>query len=213
MTIYSYVHSPRCGTTWTQAICAFLILETNELPVRLAEISPWINSELDPLSVCLNNLDAQKHRRFIKSRTPLDGIPFYEKSIYFVVYRHPVDAFFSRRKQGLNMKQKRDLPIIDPDPRKAFAAWLDEPFTAGAAESRSLEAFVYHYYTLDAYRHLDQLNFFHFADMKRDLPGTVRRIAETLGITASDARVDKICELVSFSSMKKKASTFSLGCR
>lgn len=202
---------PKSGTTWTQAICAFLILGTNELYGRLADISPWLDSELESLDACLETLGAQNHRRFIKSHTPLDGIPFFEQSTYLVVYRHPVDVFFSWRNQGMNMIKQPDIPQLDPDPKVGFAAWVDEPFTPGYGESRTLEAYVYHYYSFHAYRHLAQFSFYHFSDMKRDLGAVVQRIAGTLGIAVTDQRVTEICQLVSFSSMKNKASTFSPG--
>src|SRR5262249_49965136 len=34
---------PKCGTTWTQMICALLILQEPELPLRLDTLSPWID--------------------------------------------------------------------------------------------------------------------------------------------------------------------------
>src|SRR6185437_9327347 len=34
---------PKCGTTWTQMICALLILQEPELPLPLDTLSPWID--------------------------------------------------------------------------------------------------------------------------------------------------------------------------
>src|SRR3954469_1002388 len=34
---------PKCGTTWTQMICALLILQEAELPLPLDTLSPWID--------------------------------------------------------------------------------------------------------------------------------------------------------------------------
>jgi aryl sulfotransferase len=34
---------PKCGTTWTQMICALLILQEPELPRPLDTLSPWID--------------------------------------------------------------------------------------------------------------------------------------------------------------------------
>ena len=34
---------PKCGTTWTQMICALLILQEPELPLLLDTLSPWID--------------------------------------------------------------------------------------------------------------------------------------------------------------------------
>jgi hypothetical protein len=35
---------PKCGTTWTQAICALLIFQTPDLKINPATISPWLDS-------------------------------------------------------------------------------------------------------------------------------------------------------------------------
>src|SRR4051812_19926852 len=34
---------PKCGTTWTQMICALLIFQEPELPLPLDTLSPWID--------------------------------------------------------------------------------------------------------------------------------------------------------------------------
>ena len=34
---------PKCGTTWTQMICALLILQKAELPAPLDDLSPWLD--------------------------------------------------------------------------------------------------------------------------------------------------------------------------
>src|SRR5579871_587592 len=34
---------PKCGTTWTQMICALLVLQEPELPLPLVTLSPWID--------------------------------------------------------------------------------------------------------------------------------------------------------------------------
>src|SRR5687768_13082539 len=65
---------PKCGTTWTRAICAFLILDTLKLDGNLTTISPWIDTKLGSLEARLKILEAQTHRRFLMTHTPLDGI-------------------------------------------------------------------------------------------------------------------------------------------
>jgi len=66
---------PKCGTTWTQMICALLILQEPELPLPLDALSPWIDMVTRARTDVFADLEAQTHRRFIKTRTPLDGIP------------------------------------------------------------------------------------------------------------------------------------------
>src|SRR2546426_3439564 len=86
---------PKCGTTWTQMICALLVLQTPELYRPLGLISPWVDMLTRDLDSVISDLEAQRHRRFIKSHTPLDGLPFDERATYICVGRDPRDAALS----------------------------------------------------------------------------------------------------------------------
>jgi hypothetical protein len=85
----------KTGTTWMQMICALLILQTPELPDRLMNLSPWLDNLSIPHEVVFGQLHEQRHRRFIKTHTPLDGIPRDPQVTYIVTARHPLDAFVS----------------------------------------------------------------------------------------------------------------------
>lgn len=200
---------PKCGTTWTQAICAHLIFGTTVIPGKLANISPWFDSKLELLDVCVATLEAQTHRRFVKTHTPLDGIPYFPDGDYLIVYRDPRDTFFSFRNHLLNMINPPDVPQLARDPRAGFRVWLEETFEPGLGEQRSLENFVHHFYTYSRFRHLQNFHFLHYADMKRDLPAVVRRIAEILKRRVSDQRLGEVCQSVSFTEMKKSAGSYA----
>src|SRR3954452_22456028 len=84
------ISTPRkSGTTWAQMICALLIFQTPDLPAPLSTLSPWLDWLIVPRAEVLARLAAQRHRRFIKTHTPLDGIPLYPRATYIVVARHP----------------------------------------------------------------------------------------------------------------------------
>ena len=42
---------PKCGTTWTQMICALLVFQTPDLPAPLGELSPWLDMVTRPRTV------------------------------------------------------------------------------------------------------------------------------------------------------------------
>jgi aryl sulfotransferase len=112
------------GTTWMQMICALLIFQTPELPDRLFHLSPWLDSAIMPLDFVYRQLDEQPHRRFIKTHTPLDGIPFYPQAIYIVTARDPLDTFVSHRRHNEIIGPPPDavgLPPggVGPPPRRA----------------------------------------------------------------------------------------------
>ena len=204
---------PKCGTTWTQAICAFLILDTNRLEGNLGEISPWIDNKRMPIDVRLGILEAQTHRRFIKTHTPLDGIPYFENSAYLMVYRDPRDTYFSLRNHLFNMVApvNFDIPQFAANPRDGFRAWLEVPFEPGTGQHRSLEAFVHHFQSFWQFRHLPNFHFFHYLDMKKDLSAAIQRIADILQIPISAKRLEELCQAASFAEMKKNASSFVSG--
>ena len=57
---------PKCGTTWTQMICALLILQEPERPLPLDTLSPWIDMVTRARTDVFADLEAQAHRRFIQ---------------------------------------------------------------------------------------------------------------------------------------------------
>ncbi len=86
---------PKCGTTWTQMICALLVLQEPELPLPLDTLSPWIDMVTRARTEVFADLAAQTHRRFIKTHTPLDGIPHDPTVTYICVGRDPRDVALS----------------------------------------------------------------------------------------------------------------------
>jgi aryl sulfotransferase len=85
----------KSGTTWMQMICALLIFQTPELPEPLGDLSPWLDNMAMPHDFVYAQLGEQRHRRFIKTHTPLDGIPLDPRVTYLVMARHPLDMFVS----------------------------------------------------------------------------------------------------------------------
>jgi aryl sulfotransferase len=86
---------PKSGTTWMQMICALLIFQTPDLPAPLWQLSPWLDTPDVPPEHVDAQLAVQRHRRFIKTHTPLAGIPSAARVTYVVTARHPLDAFVS----------------------------------------------------------------------------------------------------------------------
>jgi hypothetical protein len=143
------------GTTWLQMICALLVLRTPDLPAPLGVLSPWLDWLVAPRDEVWAQLAAQRHRRFIKSHTPLDGLPLDPGVTYVVGARHPLDAAVSLYHHGDNLDRARmreltgdGRPIpddrdkgadeaegADPPPRRSvrewLLAWIDHEAAAG----------------------------------------------------------------------------------
>jgi aryl sulfotransferase len=94
---------PKCGTTWTQMICALLIFQTPTFEQPLSITSPWLDMLTRPRAEVFADLEAQTHRRFIKTHTPLDGLPWDERVTYIDVGRDPRDVALSMAHHMTNM--------------------------------------------------------------------------------------------------------------
>ena len=74
-------------------ICAYLlILQEPELALPLDTLSPWDRHGDPGRTEVFADLQAQSHRRFIKTHTPLDGIPNDPTVTYICVGRDPRDV-------------------------------------------------------------------------------------------------------------------------
>ena len=62
-------------------------------------------------------LAEQQHRRFIKTHTPLDGIPLDPRVTYIVTARHPLDTFVSLRRHNEIIGPPPDIVGPPPDRR------------------------------------------------------------------------------------------------
>ncbi|MFP6623370.1 MAG: sulfotransferase domain-containing protein, partial [Myxococcota bacterium] len=79
----------KAGTTLTQMIVGNLLFREDEMPEVLLHGSPWIEMRRKPIAEVREALDAQTHRRFLKSHVGLDGIPYREDISYIYVGRDP----------------------------------------------------------------------------------------------------------------------------
>jgi aryl sulfotransferase len=199
---------PKCGTTWTQTIIASLLWPDGDLPAPVLTISPWIEFELFPIEDVLAGLEAQTHRRFIKTHTPADGIPFFDDARYVVVGRDGRDAFMSLcnhlerfradAREQLNLRAAADgvplMPGWDGDVHGFFAQWL--------ADGSHFD----HIRTFWDRRPDPRLLFVHYNDLKADLAGETRRIASFLDIPVPDAAWARVVERCTFQAMRARGA-------
>jgi len=201
---------PKCGTTWTQAICAMLVFGRADIDVQPGNISPWLDANFMPEAAVNAMLEAQTHRRYLKTHTPLDGIPYFPECQYLAVFRDPRDAYFSMANHLVNMNLPPDAP---PVPRRAetFEEWASEPWVPGQAQQLSLSFVLHHLETFWNYRYLPNLHLFHYSDLKRDLPGGVRAMAKAIGVKLDESTIAAIADAAQFQNMRAKAPKFAPG--
>lgn len=111
----------KCGMTLTQRMVALLVFDGPELPGPMSTISPWLDQTVRPIDDVVASLGAQRHRRFIKTHTPLDGLVLDPRVTYLGVGRDPRDAAVSMYHQSSNMDPDRMRALHDaampPHPR------------------------------------------------------------------------------------------------
>lgn len=211
---------PKCGTTWTQMICALLILQNPEFDQPLTQLSPWLDCVTQHRETVVTNLEAQQHRRFIKTHTPLDGLPFDERVTYLCVGRDLRDAGISAAHHFANLdvsvvveaRKKVGLeyvaPNVDQGPslkagndREWFQKWVAVP----TLTAPSLRYSLHHFSTFWKFRERDNILMYHYDDLKNDLPGQMRRLAGQLGITVDDDAFPALAGAGGFAAMRGRA--------
>jgi aryl sulfotransferase len=201
----------KSGTTWTQQLVGQLIF-AGDPHVEVNGISPWLDLRVPPKEVKLAALDAQTHRRFIKTHLPVDALVYSPKAKYLYVGRDGRDVLWSMYNHHANANDlwyaaMNDTPGLvgppigkpNPDIRAYFLEWLERdghPFWPFWSNVRSWWEI----------RDLPNLKLVHFNDLKADLEGQAHAIAEFLGIDAPEDRWPAIVEHCSFDFMKKNAA-------
>jgi hypothetical protein len=175
-------------------ICALLIFGDASLPGPLTELSPWLDIQTDSVANIFATLAAQRHRRFIKTHTPLDGLPYDERVTYICVGRDPRDVAISSNHHLDNMRREVlvravglcDDPAEEPepaaDPVERFWRWVED----AAPPSEGLELLLHHLGTFWDRRQATNVVLLHYNDLQADLEAEMRRLAERLRIVVDE---------------------------
>ncbi len=199
--------APKAGTTWMQSIVVSLLWPDGRAPGRVMELSPWLEAEFLAFEELRARLDAQTHRRVIKSHTPADGIPIRDDVRYVVVGRDGRDVFmsFCHHHEIFSREVRADLderalaegvpplPSWNGDVHEFFATWL------------ASAALLHHVASFWKLRERPNVLFVHFADLKRDLAGEMRRVAAFLEIDVPAALWPAAVARCTFAAMKARA--------
>ena len=196
---------PKSGTTWTQSILAMLIAGDPAVNAETAYKSPWIDISIRSVEEVMERLAAQDHRRQVKTHTPFDGIPYWSGLRYISVYRHPIDVHFSFRKHNENMAMDALSDFFPEDIGEGFEMFLE----GGYGDAASLSLIVQHYRCALELEPAENLIRLHYADMLRDLPGTVEAIAAHVGISHPPELIAQIVDAATFDSMKRNAHLYT----
>ncbi len=217
--------SYKAGTTWAQSIVANLLFKGAELPAPIGEMSPWLDMRLFPLELVLNGLKAQAHRRFIKTHLPLDGVPYREDLKYIYVARDARDVFMSLWNHYTNHTDEAmlrfnntigrvgdEFPSPPDDIHEFWRNWITRGWFDWESDGWPYWSHLYSVQSWWAFRHLPNIELFHFADMLEDTEREVRRMAAFLEIDdVPDEAWPAIVKNVSFAEMRKRGEKYAPG--
>ncbi|MBA3324323.1 MAG: sulfotransferase domain-containing protein [Rhodobacteraceae bacterium] len=210
---------PKCGTTWMQQIVALLVFQ-DPAPRPLMEVSGWIDRRFgEPVEATLATLEAQTHRRFLKSHLPADGLPLHDTVRYIHVARDGRDAVMSWHNHALSFTPEmlarlhrcglddeavgRPYPPPLADPADHFHRWLTEGAVPGHVDG--LPAMSYFELERSWWAERDRVNVLlvHYNALQRDLGAEMRRIAGFLEIPVAPSAWPALVEAAGFSAMRR----------
>jgi aryl sulfotransferase len=189
---------PKCGTTWMQRIVDLLVFQTPE-PRPIMELSAWVDRRFpEPAEAVAARIEAQDHRRFLKAHLPADGLPIHDEVRYVHVARDGRDACISYHNHlsGLTAQMLdgldragladevigRSFPRVPADPAEHFHRWLTEGVVPGHTDGSPLPSFFRFERSWWEERHRPNVLLVHYDDLKADLAGEMRRVADFLSI-------------------------------
>lgn len=176
----------KSGTTWMQQIVGQLIFAgAADLPI--GDLAPWIELRIVPYDDLMAKLDTQIGRRVVKTHLPADALVFSPKANYIHLGRDGRDVAWSMYNHLRRMTPEfynafNDTPGRVGPPaerprngaRKFFHDWLD----TGAA-------FWPYWPNVQSWwdvREAPNVMLVHYSELKADLPGQIRRVAEFLDL-------------------------------
>jgi aryl sulfotransferase len=215
----------KCGTTWLQMICALLVFQSPALPEPLSRLSPWLDMVTRPLGDVLADLEAQQHRRFIKTHTPLDGVPWDPRVTYIGIGRDPRDVAVSfdnhRAIQDRDALVRarasvlgdgaddpfRQMPRL-PTPRERFWFWVDDA-TPPSQSVSTLWMTLHHLNTYWQVRDKSNVILLHYRELLADLDGQMRALARKLAIAVPENDWPELVSAATLEQMRARADALA----
>lgn len=215
----------KCGTTWMQTIVGTLVFRDPDFGGKpVASISLWLDALLRSEAEASVILEAQTHRRFLKTHCPLDGLPRVPGVTYVAVVRHPLDMALSDYDHSSNQCRDRTAELLESsghgmdtnnttctkqEPPKERAEylrwWIDNVVEADGAGPHSLADYCQHVRTYWEARNNSNVHLFHYSRLWDDLDGEMRRVADILDVTIDENCWPQWVDSARLDSMKKRA--------
>ena len=196
----------KTGTTWTQQIVGQLLYQ-GDPDVAMGELSPWWDMRVVPPEVREQVINSPG-RRVLKTHLPADALVFSPKCKYLYVGRDGRDVGWSLYHHHLNHSDLvyelindtpgrvgPAFPRAEPGVHAYFKFWLETDGGHHWSFSENIRAWW-------DIRHLPNVKLIHFANLKSDLEGQMREIAEFLQVDLPETKWPQAVEHCTFDWMK-----------
>jgi aryl sulfotransferase len=203
----------KSGTTLTQQI-VHQLLTGGEDGVGVA-VSPWVDVRfMAPLPEMVEMLEAQQHRRFLKTHLPFEAVPFSPSVKYVYIGRDARDVLWSAHNHAsaftdlawamVNASEgpwpKWSPP--DPDVRAYYLNWLATDETPGFHDL----SFWKNVQSWWDQRQRPNVILLHYANLISDMAGEMRRLAAFLEVDLDEARLPAMINHCSIDYMRQAAA-------
>ena len=190
----------KSGTNWMMQIAHQLIWHGKGEFEHIHSVVPWPDTQVMPpwmRGYAIPLKDARdwetspERKRVIKTHFDWELLPYSENARYIMVIRDPKDVFVSSYfflKDGV-------LGAAMPSVDTWYRLFLSDRFMIGGSWAANTAGYW-------AQRGRKNVLIVSFKSMKRDLKGTVRRVAQFLDIGTSESLVDLVSGQSSFEYMK-----------
>lgn len=212
----------KSGTTWMQTIVGMLLFGSVRLPGSIGDLSPWVDMVTRPIDEVNARLAAQTHRRFLKTHTPLDGLPWRPSVSDIAIVRHPLDVAMSARDHHRNIDGARVRALVEeiaPETAERWSDdgepeddagylrwWIDRTQDGWDDGSGGLAELVRQVETYWQARERPNVALVHYDDLWTDLDSQMRALAGHLGVTVEEEEWPALVNAARLDSMKRRAS-------
>jgi aryl sulfotransferase len=210
--------SYKSGTTWTLGI--LYRLWARRFGAAIPPMDYWLDARMFPMPLegQLAELEAMDHPRILKSHLAGDGLPLWDGVRTIVVGRDARDVFMSLVNHydqftddayaAFNDSPGRvgpPLPRYDGDVHALWRNWITRGWFEWESEGWPWWGNLHHVATWWPYRDRENVLFVHYNDLKADLPGQIRRIADFVGQPVDEDDVAALAQGSSIETMRQDA--------
>lgn len=194
----------KCGTTWMQHI-VFQVLyrgkgDLVETGREMYAVAPWIEGRKSVPMEQAPLLGRERPSRIIKTHLPAELCPYSPAAKYIYAARHPISCFASCIDFVVT-----NVGAMAP-PLAQFEAWYT---SADLMWWGTWTNHVKGWWDRSQTEH--NVLFVFFEDMKKDLPGIVRRVADFLGVAPlTDEELANVVHTCGFKYMQEHQDNFEM---